>query len=99
MVDATLMTPRATYSIALVLAATVVGGCGKNPNAPTQPLSTSPPVFELAWGSLGSGDGQFNTPWGVAVDQVGNVYVADTDNHRVQKFTATGGHLATWSCT
>lgn len=28
------------------------------------------------WGSLGSGNGQFNFPVGVAVDTAGNVFVA-----------------------
>jgi DNA-binding beta-propeller fold protein YncE len=31
-------------------------------------------------------DGQFWHPYGVAVDSSGNVYVADTDNNRIQKF-------------
>ena len=52
-------------------------------------------VFDRRWGSLGSGDGQFNHPIGVAVRD-GNVYVADYDNHRVQKFSSSGGFLAKW---
>ncbi len=46
------------------------------------------------WGSWGSGDGQFISPAGVAVDSSGNVYVADTGNHRIQKFTSDG-HFVT----
>jgi tripartite motif-containing protein 71 len=52
--------------------------------------------FVTNWGSLGSGDGQFNTPIDVAVDGSGNVYVADTGNNRIQKFTNTGTFLAKW---
>ena len=48
------------------------------------------------WGSYGSGDGQFNAPSGVAVDSSGNVYVADTDNHRIQKFNSSGGFITKW---
>jgi len=39
----------------------------------------------------GSADGQLKYPQGVAVDSQGYVYVADTDNHRVQKFDSKGG--------
>ena len=48
------------------------------------------------WGTHGSGDGQFNTPFGVAVDGSGNVYVADTYNDRVQKFNSSGQFLTKW---
>ena len=52
--------------------------------------------FVLKWGSWGSGDGQFDSPKGVAVDSSGNVYVADTGNSRIQKFTSNGTLLAQW---
>lgn len=52
--------------------------------------------FLLKWGSLGTGDGQFNSPGGVAIDGAGNVYVADTKNHRIQKFSADGRFLLKW---
>ncbi len=35
-------------------------------------------TFVTKWGSYGSDDGQFEGPYGVAVDSSGNVYVADT---------------------
>jgi len=41
-------------------------------------------------------DGLFNEPWGVAVDREGNIYVADTWNHRVQKFDKDGKFVAKW---
>ena len=40
----------------------------------------------LSFGSKGSGDGQLAEPKGVAVDSAGNIYVADTQNQRIQKF-------------
>lgn len=44
-----------------------------------------------AWGSSGSGPGQFNNPIGITLDYTrGYVYVTDTGNDRVQKFTSDG---------
>jgi len=52
--------------------------------------------FITKWGSQGSADGQFKSPKGVAVDASGNIYVADTGNDRVQKFTDSGGFILKW---
>jgi hypothetical protein len=38
------------------------------------------------WGSQGTGDGQVYQPGDVAVDELGYVYVADSLNHRIQRF-------------
>jgi DNA-binding beta-propeller fold protein YncE len=43
-------------------------------------------TFLLRWGSAGSGDGQFSTPRGIALDGSGHVYVADSGHNRIQKF-------------
>src|SRR5919109_2007167 len=46
------------------------------------------------WGSYGQGkDSRFNAPEGIALDQQGNVYVVDTDNERIQKFSANGSFI------
>ncbi|MEO5952047.1 MAG: DUF2298 domain-containing protein [Chloroflexia bacterium] len=56
----------------------------------------------LMFGSKGTGDGQFarlndtaegTGPGGIGVDSHGNVYVADTWNHRVEKFDKNGKFL------
>jgi tripartite motif-containing protein 71 len=47
---------------------------------------TNTGTFLTKWGSQGNGDGQFNFPYGVAVDGSGNVFVAEYNNDRVQKF-------------
>ena len=50
----------------------------------------------LKWGRDGSFDGAFFFPRGVAVDFVGNIYVADESNNRIQKFDARGSFLTKW---
>ena len=44
--------------------------------------------FIKKWGSLGTGNGQFNQPEGITIDSSGNVYVADAFNSRIQVFAA-----------
>ena len=53
-------------------------------------------VFQNAWGTQGGGNGQFQSPGGVAVDSAGDVYVIDSGNHRVQKFNSTGTFITKW---
>ena len=48
------------------------------------------------FGSVGSGDGQLHGPMDVAVDHAGNVFVADTGNHRIEKFGPAGNFLTKW---
>ena len=48
------------------------------------------------WGTYGTEDGLFSNQRGVAVDASGNVYVADTDNNRVQKFDSSGTFITKW---
>ena len=36
------------------------------------------------------GDGELDSQWDIAVDTSGNVYVADTINDRIQKFSNEG---------
>ena len=54
------------------------------------------------WGEYGSADegpasqGLFNEPWGISISPEGEVFIADTWNHRIQKFSADGEFLASW---
>ena len=45
------------------------------------------------FGSQGNGDGQFNSPAGLAFDADNNLYVVCRYNDRVQKFNITGEYL------
>jgi DNA-binding beta-propeller fold protein YncE len=75
------------------------------PTSPTEPSTTPQPAtniklrqysFVRDLGSHGTGDGQFNNPYDVAVDRYGTVYVADSSNHRIQKFTSDGKFITKW---
>jgi DNA-binding beta-propeller fold protein YncE len=41
-------------------------------------------------GGHGNGKGQFENPHGLAVDSAGNIFIADTDNGRIEKFSPNG---------
>lgn len=57
-------------------------------------------AFLLAWGSLGTAHGQFrfygDFRGGLAVGSNGDVYVSDSDNHRIQVFSSAGVFLKTF---
>ncbi len=48
------------------------------------------------WGSAGFGAGQFRAPKGLDLDADGNIYVADSQNHRVQMLSPEGSFLREW---
>ena len=51
--------------------------------------------FKSQFGGSGSGNGQFNGPWGVAVNNsTGDVYVVDAGDSRVEKFDSNGNYLS-----
>lgn len=41
----------------------------------------------------GSGNGAMNAPYGIAVDSSGNIFLADTFNHRISKYTSAGAFV------
>lgn len=52
--------------------------------------------FLFEWGKIGKESGEFNIPHGIDLDRNGNVYVADRENNRIQKFDAEGNFIAVW---
>jgi DNA-binding beta-propeller fold protein YncE len=53
-------------------------------------------TFIAAWGSSGTGPGQFLAPWDVATSPGGSVYVVDLNARRVQRFDPSGTPLGEW---
>lgn len=52
--------------------------------------------FLAQWGTYGDGDIQVKYSAGLAVDGVGNVYVADAGNARILKYDSNGNYLMQW---
>jgi len=48
-----------------------------------------PPVTAFQ-GGRGNGRGQFDSPRGIAIDSAGNIFVADSNNGRIEKFSPSG---------
>lgn len=71
-----------------------VFGCSQF-SSPAQAQNTAPPPLEFMgqWGVKGDGPGQLDDPEGIAVDSVGNVYIADAGSGFVDKFASNGTPL------
>ncbi|MFC2163533.1 PEGA domain-containing protein [Acidobacteriota bacterium] len=53
----------------------------------------------LSWGKPGTNAGEFRSPSGISVDFHNYLYVADTLNHRIQKFDSKGNFVTEWGST
>jgi DNA-binding beta-propeller fold protein YncE len=64
-------------------------------------LHAAPNVtFIDTFGSTGTGNGQFATPLGIAINRTnGKIYVADASNSRIQRFNANGVYETQWGST
>ena len=54
-------------------------------------------TLKFSWGEPGQGEGQFNLPHGILIDQDQRVYVADRQNNRIQIFDLNGQYLDQWT--
>ncbi len=50
----------------------------------------------MAWARRVKGEGEFNLPHAICLDEKGRIYVGDRENNRVQVFDANGKFLAQW---
>jgi hypothetical protein len=84
--------------LALCLLLAVFEGCGRSAARPDPRSPRGVPVDTVGeFGSYGTGAGQFDEPFGIALDQrSGDIYVVDTKGWRIEKFTAGGAFLLAW---
>ncbi len=81
------------FPIIFIIAICLLASCNKE-----EVVTPSPQVeFLLEWGSGGERDGEFNQPIGIAIDDEGFVYVSDSKNNRIQKFSEFGELYSLWS--
>ncbi len=75
--------------------------CAINTYTPTPTITSTPtPMccgqFSVSFGSAGSGNGQFNSAWGIATGSggaAGTVFVGDKSNNRIEVFDTNGGYV------
>lgn len=67
-------------------------GAGAAPAIP----APAPPRIRMLEGGQGDAPGQYNEPRGIAIDDKGNIFVADFRNYRIQKFDAQGLFVTSW---
>ncbi len=66
------------------------------PTSPSAAGDPDGPQITLQFGERGNGPGQFFNTMHIATDGEGNIYTADLDDGRVQKFDAQGEFVSTW---
>jgi sugar lactone lactonase YvrE len=52
--------------------------------------------YVTQWGKQGAGNNELSEPFGIATDSSGKIYVADSLNHRIVKFTSDGTFITKW---
>lgn len=89
------MTTKARLALpALFLSLLLFSGCSQlSAPAHAQNAAPSPLQFVSDWGTKGDDPGQLDDPQSIAVDTVGNVYIANAGNAFIEKFSSNGTPL------
>ena len=90
-------------AVLTAIACMILAGCGSDSRSPSGG-ATSYTIATIAGTDAGSRDGGpaaealLTFPYGVAVDDQGNLYIADTENHRIRRVD-TDGIITTFAGT
>ncbi len=78
-----------------VLAALLMAGCAARQaeRPPSEKELLTPPKFLLEWGRKGTNAGEFTSPIGIAIGPRDEVFIAEFNANRVQRFTSEGKFL------
>ena len=68
------------------------------PPPPPPPLPIEAKLIRT-WGGYGTEPGEFDNPYGIAIDRHQDIYITDESNNRIQKFDSTGVFLTMWGTT
>lgn len=88
-----------SWDIAMFVRSDIYGVGSRTGLAIPQGYKNQPafPSVLKEWGKMGAAPGQFNKPKGIAIaPNDAAVYVADSGNHRIQRFDLEGGNPLVW---
>ena len=83
---------RASWAVSVIASILILGTLGLF----QETYAVQTPEFLFKFGTLGSDNGEFDVPTGLAFDSSDNLYVMENNNWRVQKFDDQGNFLLTW---
>src|SRR6478752_4195364 len=88
---------KVTASLVLILLVFGVGAISNNITLVHAVGGGGQYKFITKWGSLGTGNGQFQNVGHIVADsKTGNIFVVDQGNKRIQKFDSNGKFITKW---
>jgi YD repeat-containing protein len=87
------------YTLVAQVTAVNAGGSVTSSTSASAAVASTTPTSTIQFGAVGTGNGQFKAPATAAFDSSGNIWVADTSNDRIQKFSPAGVFVAAYGTT